>query len=43
MDLESAHRLEELERLRDRIDDLLIRIAQIGVAQEPEVPIFRVM
>ncbi len=38
-----AHRLEEIQRFGDRVDDLLIRVAQRRVAQEAQVPVLRVM
>ena len=38
-----AHRLEEIQRLGDRVDDLLIGLAQRRMAQKAQVPVFRVM
>ena len=38
-----AHGLEELQRLGDRVDDFLIRIAQRRVTQEPQVPVLGMM
>jgi hypothetical protein len=39
----AAHGFEKIQRLGDRIDDLLIGVAQRRVAQETQVPVLRMM
>ena len=39
----SAHGFEKIHRLGDRVDDLLICLAQRRVPQEAQVPVFRMM